>query len=177
MKRMKSLGLSLAIITSINFSGCGESGSKINQTNKAASLAQEIQQLGKLSQEIDIPMMPLEEESKKTVKGVDLNKNGTRDDLEQITYQALNTLESINKESYDKVITVLNMIQPETTPVEDSIDKHKIYCTYRVLTENIKQELSLSFLYSLVLNTKERKTAFEKSLKPSVTSLGAETCE
>ncbi|MEA2017918.1 MAG: hypothetical protein U9N59_05675 [Campylobacterota bacterium] len=181
MYKKKILKCSLAIIFAFNFNGCGGGSDSTNTSSSpeenAVALETQVQNIGTLSTETNVPDMPSEQDSKSTIRGIDSDNDGTRDDIEQLTYQSLNTMEGISSESYNKVISIMNMIQPKNPIVENSINKHEIYCTYRLLPDDIKKELPLDIIYSIVLNTQERKTAFTNSLEASIESLGAESCE
>ena len=167
------LVLLLTLFLSLVVIGCG-GGEVKTDVNILGTV---ISDIGVLSHKIDVPKMPDDEASKKTVTGVDKNNNSIRDDLEQIAYQSLNSIETINESSYNNVLSIMKMIQPKNPPVAKSINKHAIYCQYRLLPDDVKDELSLSFLYSIVLDSKDRKNAFNDSLEPSTSSLGAESCE
>ncbi len=132
---------------------------------------------GGLSSSVELPAVPDNETAKLSITGIDYNNNGIRDELENITFQGLNTLPNINIDSYYQLLSIVDMIQPKSPIVENSINEHNIYCSYRLLSEGVKIELPLSLLYSIVLDTQERKNAFNSSLEESVVSLGEESCE
>ena len=177
--------LTIFIFTAgILLSGCG-GGSSGNETNTnpstpeeaATALENQTQNIGELSSTENLPPIPEKSTAKATVAGIDSNNDGTRDELENIAFQGLNTLEGVSTEAHDQVISIINMIQPLNPPVENSINEHDIYCSYRSLPEDVKKELPLSLLYSIVLDTQERKNAFNSSLAASTGSLEAESCE
>jgi hypothetical protein len=168
----------------ILLSGCG-GGSSGNETNTtpstpeeaATALENQTQNIGELSSTVTLPPIPEKSIAKATVAGIDSDNDGTRDELENIAFQGLNTLEGVSAIAHDQVISIINMIQPQDPPVENSINEHDIYCSYKALPEDVKKELPLSLLYSMVLDTQERKNAFNSSLAASTGSLEAESCE
>ena len=171
------------ITAGILLSGCRDSSSAnespppASTSEVAASLENEIPNIGALSSNVNLPPIPEKMTANATIAGIDSNNNGTRDELENIVYQGLNTLDNINPEAYNKVISIINMIQPQDPFLENSINEHEIYCSYKSLPEDVKIELPLSLLYSIVLDTQERVNGFNNSLVASTGSLGAESCE
>ncbi|MCC4265422.1 hypothetical protein LL240_13310 [Oceanimonas baumannii] len=151
----------------------------ITSTPEEAALALELamKNIGYLSGSVNLPPVPDDSKAIATVAGVDSNRNGTRDDLENIAYQAMNLQPGMNIDTYNQMISILNMIQPPSAPVENSINELAIYCAYQPVPDNVKRKLPLRFLYSIVLDTQARKHAFYSSLTPSARNLGAEACE
>lgn len=150
----------------------------IPMTPEQAGLALEnaIKNIGYLAKVVDLPPLPDKTEAIKTVAGVDSNNNGTRDELEHITYQAIKLLHGVNIDTYNQMLSILNMIQPQNSAAESNISSLTIYCAYQSVPNNVKARLSLSFLYSIVLDTQPRKTAHYNSLAPSPHKLGPESC-
>jgi len=165
----------LCLATVFMFIGCGGGEVKKNSESTAISLEKNLQKIGTLVHKVDLPPEPSAPDH--SIEGVDTNRNGARDDLEYITYQGLNSLDDITTSEYEKVLSVIKMIQPKNPPVANSINEHRIYCKYMELPKKIRDEMPLSFLYDIVLNTSERRTAFNASLQPSTVSSGAEICE
>lgn len=153
------------------------SPSTVTQEERAQILETALPNLGDLSNTVILPAEPAEDEVKATVTGVDDNNNGVRDELEHIVYQGLNVVTDASSAEYDEVLQLVTMMQPQDPVVENSINEHEIYCSYTALSLTIKAELSLELLYDIVLDTQERKTRFNQSLRPSNYSLGAEVCE
>jgi hypothetical protein len=164
-----------AICLTILFSGCGggEKDKSVNSTN----LENSIKNIGTLSKLITVPNMPERSQVDATIEGVDKNRNLIRDDLENISYQGLKSMENIDESQYEQVLKIIKMLQPKNPPVEKSINEHDIYCQYLLLSDNVQEELSLDFLYGIVLNTPQRKEAFRKSLQLSTINSGVEKCE
>jgi len=191
--RKKIVATSVVIGVMFMFIGCGggsdgtinsggtnpnPSPNPVSAPEDAATLLEsESKNIGNLVNVVDLPVMPTREIAKSSVAGIDANNNGTRDELEHIVFQGLNILPNVGRESYNQTLVVINMLQPKEPPVENSINEHDIYCSHRLLLDEIKEELPLEFLYNIVLDTQERKNAFNSSLQASIVSLGAESCE
>lgn len=141
------------------------------------ALRKAIKNAGYLAKVVTLPPKPDRELAIATVEGIDTNNNGTRDDLEHITYQGLNMLKGVNVDTYNHMISIINMIQPSAQVVENSISQVAIYCAYRTLPENVKKEMPLGFVYMIVLDTQARKTAHYRSVISAPRNLGPELCE
>ncbi|MEI4552159.1 PKD domain-containing protein [Pseudoalteromonas spongiae] len=141
------------------------------------ALRKALKNAGYLAKVVTLPPKPDRELAIVTVEGIDTNNNGTRDDLEHITYQGLNMLKGVNLDTYNHMISIINMIQPPAKAVENSISKIAIYCSYQSLPENVKEKMPLRFVYMLVLNTQPRKTAHARSVMSAPRDLGPELCE
>ncbi|WP_394225847.1 PKD domain-containing protein [Pseudoalteromonas spongiae] len=151
----------------------------IPMTPEEAGLAlrKAIKNAGYLAKFVTLPPKPDRDLAIATVEGIDTNNNGTRDDLEHITYQGLNMLKGVNLDTYNHMISVINMIQPSDKAVENSISKVDVFCSYQALPENVKKEMPLRFVYMIVLDTQARKTAHYDSLISAPRNLGPELCE
>ncbi len=151
----------------------------IPMTPEEAGLAlrKAIKNAGYLAKAVTLPPKPDRELAIVTVEGIDTNNNGTRDDLEHITYQGLNMLKGVNLDTYNQMISIINMIQPPAEAVENSINKVAIFCSYQALPENVKKTMPLRFVYMIVLDTQARKTAHYRSLISAPRNLGPELCE
>lgn len=151
----------------------------IPMTPEEAGLALEkaMKNIGNLAKVVTLPPHPDKTQAIATVEGVDANKNGTRDDLEHIAYQGMNLQKGVNLDTYNHMISIINMIQPPSPAVENSISELAIYCAYQAVPKNVKRKMPLSFLYSIVLDTQARKTAHYRSLTRSTHNLRAESCE
>lgn len=112
-----------------------------------------------------------------TIEGVDSDGNGLRDKNERIVYQALMFATGVDSEAYTELLNLVSYMSPKPQPVANSIDQAKIYCDYTALPDGIKLELSLDILYSMVLDTTERISAFNASAIEQTSSLGEEVCQ
>ncbi|WP_394225845.1 PKD domain-containing protein [Pseudoalteromonas spongiae] len=151
----------------------------IPMTPEEAGLAlrKALKNAGYLAKVVTLPTKPDRELAIATVEGIDTNNNGTRDDLERIAYQAMNLLDGVTLDTYNQMISIINMIQPPAEAVENSISKVAIYCSYRTLPENVKKKMPLRFVYMLVLNTPARENAHYDSVISAPRDLGPELCE
>jgi hypothetical protein len=182
---IKLFAFSITVLIAIT--GCSKVLLKTNINNTATSgittkedailLEHQSKNIGVLANKIDLPPVPEKNKAKRTVQGIDLNKNNTRDDLEQIAYQGLNLIDGVNIETYKQIISIMNMIQPKEPFIKNSINEHDIYCLYKKLPNKVKKELPLDFIYSVVLDTQKRRTTFKYSLTPSTVNLEAELCK
>jgi len=163
----------------ISMAGCGGNSEPDEPSSKESEkiLTDNVKQVGSLSESIVLPQYVERAVAKEDVQGVDINGNGTRDDLEHVVFQGIDMIEGVSDNNYAELLSLVNMIQPVTPPVENSIDKHKIYCAYISLPSDIKDELALSLIYTMVLDTEERRSAFKGSVKQSFSNLGGEVCE
>ncbi len=141
------------------------------------ALRKALKNAGYLAKVVTLPPKPDRELAIVTVEGIDTNNNGTRDDLEHITYQGLNMLKGVNLDTYNHMISIINMIQPPAVAVENSINKVAVFCSYQALPENVKKKMPLRFVYMIVLNTQARKTAHARSVMSAPRNLGPELCE
>ncbi len=141
------------------------------------ALRKAVKNAGYLAKVVTLPPKPDRELAIVTVEGIDTNNNGTRDDLEHITYQGLNMLKGVNLDTYNHMISIINMIQPPAEAVENSISKVAIFCSYQALPENVKKKMPLRFVYMIVLDTQARKTAHYDSLISAPRNVGPELCE
>jgi hypothetical protein len=176
---MKTIISILIIFSLLIFSGCNSYTSEsIEEQQKFAEiLKKESKNIGGLSNIVKLPIMPEEKIAKSNISGIDSNNNKIRDELEIIIFQGLNTLPNITIESYNEVLTIIKMIQPREISYKNSINKQKNYCSYKLLPNNIKKELPLELLYSIILDTSERKKIFTSSLETSTFNLEEEPCE
>ena len=85
-------------------------------------------------------------------------------------------LPDITKEQYEQVLRLVQYVEPQDPPVGESIDEQAVYCMYSALPSEVKDELPLSQVYTIVLDTQERVDAFNASSVPAVANLGAEVC-
>ena len=143
----------------------------------ALALDNALKKIGHLVNVVTLPPYPDEKQAVATVEGIDINNNGTRDDLEHIIYQGMNLLDGVTLDTYNHLISIINMIQPSDKAVENSISKVAIYCSYQALPENVKKEMPLGFVYMIVLDTQARKTAHYRSVMSAPRNLGPELCE
>ena len=134
-------------------------------------------EIGNLAKVVELPPKPERELAIVTVEGIDTNNNGIRDDLEHITYQGMNLLDGVTLDTYNQMISIMNMIQPLAEAVKNSINKVAIFCSYQALPENVKKKMPLRFVYMLVLNTQARKTAHARSVISAPRNVGPELCE
>lgn len=141
------------------------------------ALKKVIKNIGNLAKVVELPPKPDRELAIATVEGIDTNNNGTRDDLERIAYQAMNLLDGVTLDTYNQMISIIDMIQPRADAVENNISKVAIYCSYQALPENVKKEMPLRFVYMLVLNTPARENAHYDSVISAPRNLGPELCE
>ncbi|MFH6954157.1 hypothetical protein ACHSBP_13790 [Pseudoalteromonas sp. XMcav1-K] len=142
----------------------------------ALALDNALKKIGHLVNVVTLPPYPDEKQAVATVEGIDINNNGTRDDLEHIIYQGMNLLDGVTLDTYNHMIYIINMIQPSDKAVENSISKVAIYCSYQALPENVKKEMPLGFVYMIVLDTQARKTAHYRSVMSAPRNLGPELC-
>ncbi|MFH6954156.1 hypothetical protein ACHSBP_13785 [Pseudoalteromonas sp. XMcav1-K] len=140
------------------------------------ALRKALKDAGYLAKVVTLPPKPDREFAIVTIEGIDTNNNGTRDDLEHITYQGLNMLKGVNLGTYNHMISIINMIQPPAEAVENSINKVAIYCSYQALPENVKKKMPLRFVYMIVLDTQARKTAHYRSVMSAPRNLDPELC-
>ncbi|TMO84676.1 PKD domain-containing protein [Pseudoalteromonas spongiae] len=148
----------------------------MTEEEAAVALRKALKEIGNLAKKVALPPKPDRELAIATVEGIDTNNNGTRDDLERIAYQAMNLQDGVTLDTYNQMISIMNMIQPPAEAVENSINKVAIFCSYQALPENVKKKMPLRFVYMLVLNTQARKTAHARSVISAPRNLGPELC-
>ena len=142
-----------------------------------SSIESFVKNIDNFTQVINEPKVKRDPTLKATIKGIDLDKNGLRDEVEKVIYQSLKFSKDVNVSIYKQTLDIAKMMQPKNPPIKDSINKHEIYCHYEALPDVVKGEIDLDFLYTMVLDTKERAKAFNSSLESSDTSLGEEICQ
>ncbi|WP_105172838.1 PKD domain-containing protein [Pseudoalteromonas sp. T1lg24] len=148
----------------------------MTEEEAAVALRKALKEIGNLAKKVALPPKPDRELAIATVEGIDTNNNGTRDDLERIAYQAMNLQDGVTLDTYNQMISIMNMIQPPAEAVKNSINKVAIFCSYQALPENVKEKMPLRFVYMLVLNTQARKTAHARSVISAPRNLGPELC-
>ncbi len=111
-----------------------------------------------------------------TIPGIDNDGDGMRDSLERTIYQMLVFVPDLTEEQYDAVRRLAIKMTPSDPVVADSISEAELYCDYINLSENVKSEISFTFLEVTINNTPERIAAYEESITRMNTSLTGEVC-
>ncbi len=175
LRKLNSLLVILS--TSVLLVSCGGGNSKSDEENSAQALKDAVNEERIDSRKVlNIPPYPLDSDI-----GIDENKNNIRDDIENRIYHSLKNilLESSPKEAkgiYMQVIDITMMIQPKNPAIKDSINEYNIYCAYNKLPKDIQENVPLSFLFRMVLNTQQLKNNYNKSLLSTTKDIGEDAC-
>lgn len=182
----KTIGL---LLLSMALTGCKDGGNGDKNSNDVISaenvvtaeqysqyIDQRINSMSAISQLIEPPQEVDSSLDDATVSGIDSNNNGVRDNVEVGLYQALYLLPDITKEQYEQVLSLVQYVEPQDPPIAESIEEQTVYCMHSALPSEVKGELPLSQVYTIVLDTQERVDAFNASSVPVVANLGAEVC-
>ncbi len=167
---LKKIGFLLFMASALLLTSCDNDphGAIVKDEDPAITLQNFMKEQDKeLAEKINVPIYPETEARYETVLGVDSNNNDVRDDVENILFQSMRyfLLNESDDSTFEEVLTIAKMLQPNEPPVPDSINREEIYCAYEALPVTVKDTVSLSFIYFIVHDTKERKLAFDSSLR------------
>lgn len=167
---LKKIAFPLLMVSALLLTSCDNDphGAIVKDEDPAVTLQNFIKEQDKeLKSKVNTPAYPASEARYETILGVDSNSNDVRDDVENVLFQHMRyfLLNESDDSTFKEVLAIAKMLHPNEPPISDSISREEIYCAYQALPEEVKDTVSLSFIYFVVHDTKERKLAFDRSLR------------
>ena len=184
MNKLKAVSLGLFALT---LTACNGENSTSDQKEQVAPKQLTSQEIDKLNTDYLInsnvvtktviqPPEPEPMEDSKVLSGIDTNNNNIPDRTDRVVWQSLGDTGNVSISDFNKIEKIAQLISLKPNAKQNSINQNDIYCLYNSLNSDIQDSLPIDVIFESLLNTSERKKAFDAAATPVNASLGKEFC-